>query len=159
MTGERPAPGSEAAPPAPGAAAPPAPGSEAAPLGAGDASLLALVDRLAGLLERSELTELEVEAGGTAIVLRKPAAIAPVAVPVVAGTAGAATASAETPASRATDPASRCADIPTPMPPCTMGRTERPRMRSAGNVVLPGNGDGGAPCLLSRELSGMRSSL
>jgi acetyl-CoA carboxylase biotin carboxyl carrier protein len=41
----------------------------------GDASLLALIDRLAGLLERSDLTELEVEAGGTGLVLRKPAAL------------------------------------------------------------------------------------
>ena len=47
----------------------------------GDASLLALVDRLAGVLERSDLTELEVESGGTGLVLRKPAAIA-VAAPV-----------------------------------------------------------------------------
>ena len=44
----------------------------------GDRSLLALVDRLAELLERSDLTELEVEAGATAIVLRKPAALAQV---------------------------------------------------------------------------------
>ncbi len=42
----------------------------------GDASLLALVDRLAAVLDRSELSELEVEAGGTALVLRKPSAIA-----------------------------------------------------------------------------------
>ena len=41
----------------------------------GDASLLALIDRLAGVLERSDLTELEVEAGGTGLVLRKPAAL------------------------------------------------------------------------------------
>jgi len=46
---------------------------------AGDASLLALVDRLAGLLERSDLTELEVEAGGTGLILRKPAALATLA--------------------------------------------------------------------------------
>ena len=46
---------------------------------AGDASLLALVDRLAGLLERSDLTELEVEAGGTGLILRKPAALAALA--------------------------------------------------------------------------------
>ena len=45
-------------------------------LSAADASLLALVDRLAGLLERSDLLELEVEAGGTGIVLRKAAALA-----------------------------------------------------------------------------------
>jgi acetyl-CoA carboxylase biotin carboxyl carrier protein len=41
-----------------------------------DASLLALVDRLGSLLDRSELSELAVEAGGTRLVLRKPAAIA-----------------------------------------------------------------------------------
>jgi acetyl-CoA carboxylase biotin carboxyl carrier protein len=44
-----------------------------------DASLLALVDRLAGILERSDLLELEVEAGGTGLVLRKPEALAPAA--------------------------------------------------------------------------------
>jgi acetyl-CoA carboxylase biotin carboxyl carrier protein len=42
----------------------------------GDASLLALVDRLAAVLERSDLSELEVEAGGTALVLRKAIAAA-----------------------------------------------------------------------------------
>ncbi|HEX2755842.1 MAG TPA: biotin/lipoyl-containing protein [Candidatus Limnocylindrales bacterium] len=42
----------------------------------GDASLLALVDRLGSLLDRSELSELAVEAGGTRLVLRTPAAIA-----------------------------------------------------------------------------------
>ena len=50
----------------------------------GDASLLALIDRLAALLDRSDLTELEVEAGGTGLVLRKPAAIAPAAAPATA---------------------------------------------------------------------------
>ena len=43
---------------------------------AGDAALLALIDRLAGLLDRSDLTELEVESGGTALTLRKPGAVA-----------------------------------------------------------------------------------
>jgi acetyl-CoA carboxylase biotin carboxyl carrier protein len=47
------------------------------PGNAGDASLLALIDRLGSLLERSDLTELEVEVGGTSLVLRKPAALAP----------------------------------------------------------------------------------
>jgi acetyl-CoA carboxylase biotin carboxyl carrier protein len=56
-----------------------------------DASLLALVDRLAAVLERSDLTELEVEAGGTGLVLRKPAAlvaatVAAQAAPVAAST-------------------------------------------------------------------------
>jgi len=39
-------------------------------------SLLGLVDRLAVFLEGSELLEVEIEAGGTTIVLRKPAAAA-----------------------------------------------------------------------------------
>jgi acetyl-CoA carboxylase biotin carboxyl carrier protein len=57
-----------------------------------DASLLALVDRLGSLLERSELSELAVEAGGTRLVLRKPAAIAPTVVaPAVAEPATGAT--------------------------------------------------------------------
>lgn len=50
---------------------------EAKPSDAGDESLLALVDRLAILLDRSDLTELEVEAGGTGLLLRKPGAMAP----------------------------------------------------------------------------------
>jgi len=59
----------------PAAAPPPLPADT------GDASLLALIDRLGGMLQRSDLTELEVEVGGTALILRKPAAIAqPVAV-------------------------------------------------------------------------------
>jgi acetyl-CoA carboxylase biotin carboxyl carrier protein len=40
----------------------------------GDVALLALIDRLADLLERSDLTELEVESGGTGLILRKPVA-------------------------------------------------------------------------------------
>jgi acetyl-CoA carboxylase biotin carboxyl carrier protein len=51
-----------------------------------DGELLALIDRLAALLDRSDLTELEVEAGATGLVLRKPSALvsAPLAVPVAA---------------------------------------------------------------------------
>jgi acetyl-CoA carboxylase biotin carboxyl carrier protein len=45
----------------------------------GDVALLGLIDRLAGLLERSDLVELEVESGGTGLILRKPAAVAVVA--------------------------------------------------------------------------------
>jgi acetyl-CoA carboxylase biotin carboxyl carrier protein len=68
-----------AGPVGPGAvpADPPSPGD--------DASLLALIDRLATLLEQSELAELEVEVGGTGVVLRKPAAIAPPPAPAAAG--------------------------------------------------------------------------
>ena len=84
---------------APGAATdvpddPPAP-----PTDPGDVALLGLVDRLAALLERSELTELEVQVGGTGLVLRKPAAlppvVAPAAVAVGAGAPGAAGAGSE----------------------------------------------------------------
>jgi acetyl-CoA carboxylase biotin carboxyl carrier protein len=56
----------------------PAPGTAA------DGELLALIDRLAVLLDHSDLSELEVEAGRTGLVLRKPVAVAP------AGTGGAA---------------------------------------------------------------------
>jgi acetyl-CoA carboxylase biotin carboxyl carrier protein len=55
----------------------------------GDASLLALVDRLAAVLERSDLSELEVEAGGTALVLRKAVAVAPPAAAPTATVEGA----------------------------------------------------------------------
>jgi acetyl-CoA carboxylase biotin carboxyl carrier protein len=43
----------------------------------GDLELLGLIDRLGALLDRSDLTELEVESGGTSLVLRKPSALAP----------------------------------------------------------------------------------
>ncbi len=62
-----------AAPPPTDAVAPP-------PSEPGDVALLGLVDRLAALLERSELTELEVQVGGTGLVLRKPVAIEAVTV-------------------------------------------------------------------------------
>jgi acetyl-CoA carboxylase biotin carboxyl carrier protein len=52
------------------------------------ASLLGLIDRLGSLLERSDLVELEVEAGETGIVLRKPEALLPAASAVVAVTLG-----------------------------------------------------------------------
>jgi acetyl-CoA carboxylase biotin carboxyl carrier protein len=41
------------------------------------ARLVSLVDRLESLLERSALSELEVELAGTTVILRTPAAIAP----------------------------------------------------------------------------------
>ena len=76
------------------------------PNNAGDASLLGLIDRLGNLLERSDLTELEVEVGGTALVLRKPGAIAavPAAVAVVADP-GAVAATAAVPAATPSAPA------------------------------------------------------
>ena len=64
-------------------------------LDAGDESLLALVDRLATLLDRSDLSELEVEVGGTGLILRKPAP--PAAPLVVTAAASAATIASEGP--------------------------------------------------------------
>lgn len=58
----------------------------------GDRELLALIDRLAMLLDRSDLTELEVESGGTGLVLRKPSALAPISVASVAASSPAAAA-------------------------------------------------------------------
>ena len=52
-------------------------------------SLLSLVDRLGALLEKSDLVEIEVEAGETGIILRKPAALAPTVVAAAAGDAAA----------------------------------------------------------------------
>ena len=73
-------------------------------------SLLALVDRLSAVLERSDLQELEIQAGGTTLLLRKPSAAAPASTaspdvrpagpPAAPGTAGAAP--ADVPASRLT---------------------------------------------------------
>ncbi len=61
----------------------------AAPPGDADRSLLALIDRLADLLRRSDLSELEVEAGRTGLVLRKPSALA--SAPVAGAASGNAT--------------------------------------------------------------------
>jgi hypothetical protein len=50
---------------------------EPAAPGSRTAELLALIDRLEDLLERSSLEELEVSAGDTTLVLRTPGAVAP----------------------------------------------------------------------------------
>jgi len=52
------------------------------PMSEETASLMGLIDRLASMLERSDLDELEVEAGQTGIVLRKPSALLAVAAAV-----------------------------------------------------------------------------
>jgi acetyl-CoA carboxylase biotin carboxyl carrier protein len=57
----------------------------------GDLELLRLIDRLAALLDRSDLTELEVESGGTGLVLRKPSALAPISVANLSASSAAAT--------------------------------------------------------------------
>jgi len=64
----------------------------APPTDPGDVALLGLVDRLASLLDRSELTELEVQVGGTGLVLRKPVAVAPPPAAPATATPGAGTA-------------------------------------------------------------------
>jgi acetyl-CoA carboxylase biotin carboxyl carrier protein len=69
----------------------------------GDESLLALIDKLAGLLERTELNELEVQVGSTGVVLRKPSAIAVTAPVAVAAGAAAPTDGASGAATSAID--------------------------------------------------------
>jgi len=59
--------------------------ADVAPMSEETASLLGLIDRLGSLLERSDLIELEVESGETGIVLRKPAALMPLAPVASAG--------------------------------------------------------------------------
>jgi acetyl-CoA carboxylase biotin carboxyl carrier protein len=66
--------------------------------------LLELIDRLEGLLERSDLSEIEVEAGGTALVLRTPAALAGEQVLVTAAPAVAGPAADEAPPSSRNHP-------------------------------------------------------
>ena len=56
-----------------------APDAAATVMEPGDASLLGLIDRLGAILERSDLTELEVESGRTTVILRKPTALVAVA--------------------------------------------------------------------------------
>jgi acetyl-CoA carboxylase biotin carboxyl carrier protein len=105
----------EPAPSAEPAAEPAVPADAAVPAppelrDGGDVELLALIDRLAELLERSDLTELEVESGGTGLILRKPVAavaLAPVsAVPASGSSAAAASPSgAGEPSAAGRDPA------------------------------------------------------
>jgi acetyl-CoA carboxylase biotin carboxyl carrier protein len=66
-------------------------GVAATPRDDGDLALLGLIDRLAALLDRSDLTELEVESGGTGLVLRKHSALSPITVANVAAGSPAAT--------------------------------------------------------------------
>jgi len=67
------------------------PAATAGPTDSTDRELLGLIDRLASLLDRSDLTELEVESGGTGLVLRKPSALSPITVASVAAGSPAAT--------------------------------------------------------------------
>jgi len=62
------------------AASPAASAAKDVPVDPADSSLLNLIDRLAAMLDRTELTELEVQVGSTGLVLRKPSAVAPVTI-------------------------------------------------------------------------------
>ena len=110
--------GASAAAPADAVAdADPAPAAEAeavAPVDGADASLLALIDRLSSLLDRSDLTELEVQVGATGLVLRKPQAIAPQV--VVAGGAGPAPADGAATGASAATPGTATTDGPPARP-------------------------------------------
>ncbi len=96
---------------------PPEPDADVAvvPQDPGDASLLALVDRLGALLDRSDLSELAVEAGGTRLVLRKAVAVA--AAPAAATGAGAAPAAGTSPAPAPDDGSSSAAPTEPPSRP------------------------------------------
>jgi acetyl-CoA carboxylase biotin carboxyl carrier protein len=54
--------------------------TDAQPRDRADIELLGLIDRLSALLDRTDLSELEIEVGGTGLVLRKASALAPAAV-------------------------------------------------------------------------------
>jgi acetyl-CoA carboxylase biotin carboxyl carrier protein len=97
-------------------------GPSAPPRDDGDRELLALIDRLAALLDRSDLTELEVESGGTGLVLRKPSALAPITVASVA----------------ASSPAATTGTVPSTGEPSTGGREFAPAIRPSVTAPLTG---------------------
>jgi acetyl-CoA carboxylase biotin carboxyl carrier protein len=95
-----------------------------------DASLLGLIDRLAALLERTDLTELEVQHGGTGLVLRKQSALA------------AATAPATAPAGHASDGATAAAGAT----PAETAVFERPSVKAPLSGIWYGSpAPGSAP--------------
>jgi acetyl-CoA carboxylase biotin carboxyl carrier protein len=85
-----------------------------------DGSLLDLIDRLAALLERTELTELEVQVGATGLVLRKPSALQPVAPVVAAGAASGAPAGGAGTEAGAAMPATAAGEAGPPPRPAVM---------------------------------------
>ena len=93
----------------------------------GDVELLGLIDRLAALLDRSDLTELEVESGGTGLVLRKPSALAPITVASVA---------ASSPA--ASSPAATTMTVPSSGEPSAAGREPAPAAKPSVKAPLTG---------------------
>jgi acetyl-CoA carboxylase biotin carboxyl carrier protein len=101
-----------------------------------DESLLALIDQLAGLLDRTELTELEVQVGSTGLVLRKPSAIAPVSPPIVQVPAAAS--GGDAPASSAPATLTTATDRPAVMAPLSGIWYGAPAPGSAPYVSLGG---------------------
>jgi len=100
--------------------------------------LLELIDRLEGLLERSDLSEIEVEAGGTALVLRTPAALAGEQVLVTAAPAVAGPAAEEAPtAAQPAPPSSRNHPVLAPLTGLYYGSPSpgaEPYIREGGHV-------------------------
>jgi acetyl-CoA carboxylase biotin carboxyl carrier protein len=96
---DAPAPAAEAPAVAAAVADPPAPRD------GGDVELLGLIDRLASLLDRSDLTELEVEVGGTGLILRKPSALAPLPMASAEPTAAGPSSAPGEPSTAGRDPA------------------------------------------------------
>ena len=92
------------------------------PSDGGDVELLRLIDRLAALLDRSDLTELEVESGGTGLVLRKPSALAPITVASVA----------------ASSPAATTMTVPSSGEPSATGREPAPATKPSVKAPLTG---------------------
>jgi acetyl-CoA carboxylase biotin carboxyl carrier protein len=86
----------------------------------GDESLLALIDKLAGLLERTDLNELEVQVGATGLILRKPSAVMAMAPAAVAASAGTATAPMDGATAPAASAASDGTGASTPTRPAVM---------------------------------------
>ena len=92
------------------------------PSDGGDVELLRLIDRLAALLDRSDLTELEVESGATGLVLRKPSALAPISVASVA----------------ASSPAATTMSVPSAGEPSAAGREPAPAAKPSVKAPLTG---------------------
>jgi acetyl-CoA carboxylase biotin carboxyl carrier protein len=92
------------------------PADEMPPLDPGDRALFGVIDRLAAILDHSDLVELEIQVGSTGLTLRKPVALGQVAVPVGPGVAaGAAAASGGGPGAGAGGlPGSAAGDAATP---------------------------------------------
>jgi len=106
-----------------------------------DESLLALIDKLAGLLERTDLNELEVQVGATGLILRKPSAVtamAPVAVGATAGTGTAPTDGASAPSATAASDGATAPTRPAVMAPLSGIWYGSPAPGSAPYVSLGG---------------------